>query len=59
MDGGRQSGMVSMIVAAHADWEEYPMYGKRHSPSLVMQVVMNSGVSADMVHVKCHWCYWQ
>ena len=28
---------TSSIVAAHADWEDYPRYVKQHGPSLVMQ----------------------
>jgi hypothetical protein len=53
--GSASSRTVSagLIVAAHADWEDDWRYVKRHGPSLVMQVAMNSGVSVDVARVHC------
>ena len=46
-------GSASSVVAAHADWEDDWRCVKRHGPSLVMQVAMNSGVLVDVACVRC------
>ena len=57
MEGGATGGMASVIVVAHAGWEEYLRYAKRPGPSSVKQVVMYLGALFDVAGVD-HLHYW-
>jgi len=61
--GEMVSAMVSVMAAAHAGWEKYPRYAKRHGPSLVMQVVTYSGALVDVAGAEYphypSWYRWQ